>query len=211
MMGRGKGAALLMGLGVCMFCAGAALGIYNLWDMNRAEAAAQMAVVQLTEVLPTPVTPVKLTEEIRTAEVEIPDHLLNPKMEMPVERVGSMDYIGILTIPSLGLELPVGALESDSALREAPCRYAGSVYTKDMVIAGHNYRQHFGRLLMISIGDPVTFSDVDGNLFSYRVVDVEKLKPDQIEEMCTGMWDLTLFTCTGGRQDRLAIRCETVE
>jgi len=211
MRGRGFRSGLLIGLGICLFCAGAVLGGYNLWDMQRAEQTAMTAAARLAEVVPTPVVPEKVNLEAVGREVEVPDHQLNPKMDMPVEQIGGRDYIGMLTIPALGLELPVGSEAGDSALRDAPCRYTGSAYLGNMVIAGHNYRQHFGRLPQIALGDTVTFADVDGNLFYYRVADVEKLQPTQIEEMCSSPWDLTLFTCTSGRQGRFAIRCEAVE
>lgn len=37
----------------------------------------------------------------------LPDYMLCPDMEMPVKTIEGVDYIGILTIPALELELPV--------------------------------------------------------------------------------------------------------
>ena len=33
------------------------------------------------------------------------------------------------------------------------------------------------------------------------------MRPSQTEDMLAGDWDLTLFTCTPGAQNRLAVRC----
>lgn len=66
------------------------------------------------------------------------------------------------------------------------------------MIAAHNYRTHFGSLGNLSAGDRVTFTDVDGNIFSYDVVEVQILNPAAIEEMVSDDWDLSLFTCTLG-------------
>ena len=57
----------------------------------------------------------------------------------------------------------------------------------------------------------MTFTDVDGSLFSYRVAEVQVLEPTAIEEMVMEGWDLTLFTCTIGGQARLTVRCEAAE
>ncbi|MCI6909376.1 MAG: sortase, partial [Clostridiales bacterium] len=82
--------------------------------------------------------------ETAPGETEIPDYVLNPAMEMPETAVDGASYIGVLRIPALGLSLPVIGEWSDDGAKLAPCRYAGSAYTDDLVIAGHNYRTHFG-------------------------------------------------------------------
>ena len=80
-----------------------------------------------------------------------------------------------------------------------------------MVIAGHNYSGHFGTLKNLAPGDALSFTDIDGNVFSYTVVELETLPPYAVEEMTSGDWDLTLFTCTVGGQSRLAVRCKRAE
>ena len=146
--------------------------------------------------------------ETAPGETEIPDHVLNPAMEMPETAVDGASYIGVLRIPALGLSLPVIGEWSDDGAKLAPCRYAGSAYTDDLVIAGHNYRTHFGSLGRLSVGDEVTFCDLDGNVFVYRAAAKETLAPEDTEEMTDSGWALTLFTCTTGGAYRLAIRCE---
>lgn len=139
--------------------------------------------------------------------VEIPDYVLNPKMEMPVIREDGQDYIGILEIPALELELPVISEWDYTRLRKAPCRYVGSAYTKDLVISAHNYDRHFGRIKTLQEGDRVFFTDVDGNRFAYEVLLRETLNPRPVEAMTEGEWDLTLFTCTVGGSYRVTVRC----
>ena len=41
----------------------------------------------------------------------------------------------------------------------------------------------------------------------YRVVVLDILSPDAIEEMTAGDFDLTLFTCTYGGQSRVTVYC----
>lgn len=53
----------------------------------------------------------------------------------------------------------------------------------------------------------VTFTDVDGNQFCYTVAAVERLGAGDVDEMISGGWALTLFTCTPGGAMREAVRC----
>lgn len=134
--------------------------------------------------------------------------------EMATIEIEGYAYIGTLSIPRYGLELPVMAKWSYPGLKIAPGRYSGSVRMDDMVICGHNYDRHFGNLKYLEAGDPVTFTDVDGNVFSYRVEEVITLQPADVEEMVNQTetdWDLTLFTCTLGGQARVTVRCSRAE
>ena len=134
-----------------------------------------------------------------------------PLMEMPTIEIGGYLYVGTLTVPSLNLDLPVLDRWDDSRLKISPCRYKGSVYRNDMIIAAHNYRSHFGRLRDLVPGDEVGFTDVDGNDFHFVVSETDLLDKTAIEEMESGSWDLTLFTCTVGGASRVTIRCTRID
>lgn len=134
-----------------------------------------------------------------------------PDMEMPTKEIDGETYIGVVEIPSLELSLPVMSDWSYPQLKKAPCRYVGSVYSHDVVICGHNYDRHFGRLKELVPGDEVRFTDMDGNVFRYSVCAVEQLAKTAVEEMQTGDWDLTLFTCTKGGVMRVTVRCALEE
>ena len=172
---------------------------YNIYDEYRAKCSARQALdeIRIEE----------QDEEEQEDEPEIPDYILNPDMEMPVQRIDGVEYIGVLQIPSLNLELPVVSSLSPPSLKIAPCRYEGSAYKDDLIIAAHNYVSSFGNLSKLQVGDPVIFKDVDGNEFSYEVAEMEVLQAAAVEEMRSGDWDLTLFTCTLSGQSRTTIRC----
>ena len=61
------------------------------------------------------------------------------------------------------------------------------------------------------MGAQVNFTDMDGKLWQYRVVATEILSAEAVEEMTSGAYDLTLFTCAPNRTHRVTIRCETVQ
>ena len=192
----------LIGAGVLLIAAALALTAYNAVDAQRAAESAAQALEALEQASP---PPAEAADEQEPAET--PAYVANPDMEMPTVTVEGNDYIGRVDIPALELSLPVISEWSYPALKIAPCRYTGSAYQDNMIIAAHNYSSHFGRLSQLSAGDAVRFTDVDGNVFSYTVSQIEDLPGTAIEEMQAGDWDLTLFTCTLGGRSRVTVRC----
>ena len=96
-------------------------------------------------------------------------------------------------------------------LRIAPCRYSGSIWSDDMVLMAHNYARHFGQLSRLSIGEEVIFKDVNGITITYEVMAIDTLNPTEVEDMTSGEYDLTLFTCTYGGKSRVTVRCDRLE
>ena len=96
-------------------------------------------------------------------------------------------------------------------LKIAPCRYQGSAYQGDLILLAHNYSRHFGQIHSLTAGDVIRFTDADGNRFTYEVSLVEQLERTAIEEMESGDWDLTLFTCTVGGAARVTVRCRQTD
>ena len=200
---RHFGSAALMVLGALLIAAALALVVSNYFDGLQAQAASSDALIKIEQEMP----PAAGEEWKFTSagEVEIPDYILNPEAEMPTVNVNGYDYIGALDIPSLSL--PVMSDWSYPLLRVSPCRYYGSAYTGDMVIAAHNYSAHFGTLKNLAPGDEVAFTDMDGNVFHYEVALIETLQPYDVDILLEDGWDLTLFTCTPGGQSRVTVRC----
>jgi len=223
-----KGLFTIM-IGLMLMASALFLTGYNLYEEHRASQSVTRAVYQLEEFLAFTSgqkssaerpgegvsvakgwengTDLQLNEADASAQKEIPDYILNPKMDMPVMQVEDRDYIGILEIPTYELELPVISMWSYSALKESPCRYSGSAYTNNMVIAGHNYRSHFNCLSDLEVGEQVVFTDMDGNVFVYEILNREILHETDVEGMQEGDWDLTLFTCTSDGIYRVIVRC----
>lgn len=204
--------------GIACMILGAALifGALGLFLHNQCEEAAAGEAVM--EVLPQVVQQIQINQQahLLTEEPEQTLPLQSPEETQPVQEMETMEidgnwYIGCLSIPSLGLELPVMADWSDAQLKTAPCRYAGSTFTDDLVIMAHNYVHHFGKLVHLSIGDRVVFVDASGLVTEYEVVALDVLKQTDVEDMTAGEYDLTLFTCTFSGSSRTTIRCDRVE
>ena len=130
--------------------------------------------------------------------------------ESAVMMIDGYDYIGILTVPALGLELPVMADWDYQRLKMAPCRQFGGAETNDLVIAAHNYKSHFGDLYDLKPGDPVIFTGLDGHLTEYAVTRVTTLQPTEVDAVQNSDSELVLYTCTYSGNSRIAAFCERV-
>lgn len=189
---------ILISLGAVLVCLALLLLIYNQKESKEAGEASGAVLEQL-----------KAVEESE-------DTLIDPETGLPPAEMKSVlidgnEYIGYLSIPALGLELPVMSDWSYEKLTIAPCREVGTVHTKDMVIAAHNYVNHFGNLKQLVQGDIVVFIDLNKIRTTYTVEMIEILRPDQVEEMRSGEWDLTLYTCTYSGATRVTVRCREIQ
>ena len=186
---------------VCLLSA-LLLHLYNIYDnMNQDQNQKQILEQYIQET----------NHQQDTSFIQIPDYQLNPEMEMPEVSLPGLEEagcIGIIEIPSINIKLPVLSTWSYSLLKKAPCRYSGSIYLDNMVIAAHNSEAHFKKLSNLQEGDIVTFTDAVGNVFTYTVAGIELLQPNEVDNMTNGQWPLTLFTCTYGGASRVTVRCE---
>lgn len=134
---------------------------------------------------------------------------VDPNMSMPIKMIDGNEYIGILEIPDLNLSLPIMNDWSYEKLKIAPCRYSGSLYLNNMVIAGHNYTKHFNKIKSLPYNTALSFTDVEGRTYHYIISNIEILKPNQVEQLTKSSdeWNLTLFTCTYLGRTRAVIRC----
>ena len=194
---KAKRGTVWINAGLLLIAAALFLSAYNEWESHEARDSARQVIAQLCDELPT--------------EAGEPTTLPDVRREMPVKTINGRDYIGVLSIPSLELELPVISQWDYPALKVAPCRYSGSLYQDNLIICAHNYASHFGKLKELQPGDIVLFTDMDEHVVTFQMVERETLNPMDAEGMEAGDWDLTLFTCTIDGQTRVTIRFERVE
>ena len=178
-------------LGVLALISSAVWMAYNIWDDNRAakeaDRTARMLIDQVTHRLE------------NTAE--------QPEDTGQAFEIDGEVYIGVLEIPALQLVLPVNSRWSYPLLKESPCRFSGEI-GHFLVIAAHNYKNHFGNVTKLVSGDAVTLTDADGTCHRYSVSQIVTLGDTDMGKMVNSVYDLTLFTCTYGGKARIAVRCE---
>ena len=203
-MRRKIGIACIL-LGFALMCSAGLL----LWQNHAEDLAAEVSVVTLMpEILEQ--MPQKPKEENRIEQVTPVEYLPPSAFEMTRVEIGGDDYIGYLSIPALELDLPIMADWDYPRLQIAPCRYFGSVNGRNLVLMAHNYSSHFGRISELKLGDTILFTDMDGHTTHYQVEGRDVLPPDAVEEMTSGEYDLTLFTCTYGGKSRVTVYCTRI-
>lgn len=196
-MNKKKG-TVCMSIGALLLLAAMLLTIFNIIEAKNAERASK-------KVLP------ELEETIQSAREHLWEEEMNPDREMPTVEIDGYRYIGILEIEAIDLTLPVMEEWDYTRLKIAPCRYAGSIYQDNMIIAGHNYAKHFSPIKNLPQGTEICFTDVEGNEFHYTLEWIDVLEGNQTEQMLEGDWDLSLFTCTYGGGSRYVLRCSRNE
>ena len=184
---------ILILLGAVLVTSALILILFNIKEGTQAGEVSDLVLTQVQEVIP---------EEIINEE---------DSLEMTVKYIDGYGYIGYLSIPNLDLELPIISDCDEERLKIAPCRQFGSSKSDDLVIAGHNYRQHFGSLPKLQIGHILEFTDMEGVISSYSVEAIQVIEPTDVEVVRDSERDLILYTCTYGGQNRVSVHCVKIE
>ena len=192
---RNKAGLILVIAGVLLITAALTLLLYNRHVDHSAGEAARKVMAEL-----------ETSPSAQTAEKPADEMLVFPA-EMTVKEIDGYGYIGYLNIEKLKLRLPVMDTWDYDRLNIAPCRHFGAVGTGDLVIAGHNFEEHFGRISELKSGDEISFTDMDGRSAYYEVQGLETLNPDAVDAVQYSGCDLVLYTCTYGGANRTAVFC----
>ena len=193
-MNKGK---LFIIVGVFLILISLTMTFYNKYeDLNAGKQAREALDAFKSEV----VVQNHIVESLTTEEVK----------EMKTVNINGDEFIGTITIPVLNLELPVMSEYSSSRLKKAPCRYYGNLFTNDLIICAHAYETFFANLVNLKQKDLIIFTDVDGNNYAYEVLEIEILKPTDVDKMVNNEFDLTLYTCTSDNMNRVTVRCNRV-
>ncbi len=196
---KAKIGLILIAAGVLLILGAAGYYGYNEYIAYKAGLAAEEVLQEIPDIPPAEDT-----------TVAAPEYLMYQDRDMPVMEINGRYYIGVLEIPSRHLKLPVLSEWSYEGLKIAPCRYCGSLYRRDLVIAGHNYRKHFTGIKSLKPGDEIFFTDAEGHRFPLKVNNGQVIRPYDVDGMINdenNTWDMTLFTCTSGGSARYALRC----
>lgn len=204
-----KRSIILLIVGIIMVLGAGFLSVHNVNIENRAYAGAEQTEKAIAEIIPVRENPVvKFNPEIIKKSVGVSAAAIDAENEEPEQTVtiDGIKYLGIIDLPTARIKLPVCAEFSYDNMAVSPCRWVGRVSDNNMIICGHNYRRHFGRLDNLKTGDKATFTDVDGFVYDYKVVGTEIINGSDPRSMVSGDWDLTLFTCTLDGSRRITVR-----
>jgi len=186
--------AILVVLGLALTFGGAALFAHYESQANLAGQNAQILLQQLSVDMQ--------QRQLAGVTVEAPE---NQMLQVTVE---GQALIGILRAQEADIELPVLQSWDYEKLMIAPCRYSGSLEEGNLILLGHNYKQHLEKLDMLEAGDAVEFVDIEGKPHRFAVAETTVLQPTQVEELTSTDHPLTIFTCTPSGQSRFVVYCD---
>lgn len=182
---------IMIAVGIALCLTSAVLAVVFLVQTNQSNKEVQIAAEKVSEAI----------------EQNAP----NAYQEAAIDTidVDGVPYIGMIEIPSIGISLPVAAECTSKNLKRSPCVYDGDSFSK-LVIAGHNYKQHFTGIKELKAGDQVVIADINGNEHVYEVQEIESIDGGDIEGMLDNSFSLTLFTCDSSGRNRHTVRCTEV-
>ena len=114
----------------------------------------------------------KVTYYVSTLQALIPE----PQDVVPEERrdntmsvlsVDGIDFAGLVEFPQYGSTLPVCAGWGKTS--QYPCRFSGSIYNGTMQLGATTQKGQYDFYRELSLGDTVSFTDVEGNRYTYTI------------------------------------------
>lgn len=207
---RKRCSLVLILIGTLLILSASALCIYNVYKDKQSGQLAKDVLTQLkSEIIVTQPSTEQKLDEIISKQTDIFAEKQKHNSKISDTKINNNSYIGYISMPTLGLELPVMTEWSYSSLDCSPCRYSGSPYENNLIIAAHNYGSHFRRISQLNSGDPIYFTDVNGTIYEYQTAYSVLISGNDANTMISdadNSWDLTLFTCTLDGRNRFTVR-----
>ena len=127
--------------------------------------------------------------------------------------------IGIIKIPAINLAYPILEQTTDEAMKVSISKYWGGDINSygNVSLAGHNNKitlTMFGKNKNLKNGDSVFLTDLTGTTIEYKIYDTFITNPDDVSILRTtdeSVREVTLITCTNGRENRLIHKAREVK
>ena len=180
-----------IGIGLLLLLSGAGLIGYNIYEDYRSGHAQEQILNQLDA-----------------------DHS-GKSMEAYSSRFGTTqidgnDYMGVLSIPSLGRRYPIQSTWSSQNMKMTPCRWSGSIESNDLILVGHAYQSQFASLHQLKVGEMIILADMRGHQFLYQIIEVETVNSNELQPVDTTDWNLQLYTYAPDGRSGVAVFCNRV-
>lgn len=125
--------------------------------------------------------------------------------------VDDYEYMGVISIPKINIELPIISDWSYEKLEKSPCVYYGSIEENNLVILAHSYKYHFRYLNKLNAKDKVIITDAGGNNYVYEVIYKDILDPQKSDKVIETEYDLVLFSCYNSGTQRITVYCNKIK
>jgi hypothetical protein len=118
------------------------------------------------------------------------------------------DFVGILEMPIYDSVLPVSNSWGQSD--RYPCRFSGSIYDGTMQIGATSQAGQYEFFREISVGDPIYFTDMEGNRYAYEVKNLRYEKHADEAALMREDAALTLFIKNVYAFEYIIVFCDTL-
>ena len=146
-------------VGVCLLVGAVVMLALWRWKINSSEKQAQYYVSTLRELIPIPQNAVPEERRDNT---------------MSVLSVDEIDFVGLVELPRYESTLPVCADWGKTS--KYPCRFSGSIYDGTMQIGATTQKGQYDFYRELSIGDTVSYIDVEGNRYTFTITSLRYAK-----------------------------------
>ena len=163
-------------VGVCLLIGSIATLALWRWNISSAEKQAQYYVNTLRAFIPEPQN--AALEERRDNT-------------MSVLSVDGTDFVGLVELPHYESALPVCARWGKTT--QYPCRLSGSIYDGTMQIGATTQKGQFDFYRELSVGDTVSYTDVEGNRYTFTITSLQYEKHADQAALQQENAPLTLF------------------
>ena len=119
--------------------------------------------------------------------------------------------IGKITIPKINVEKYILDETSEKTLKLSCTKVCGPEINKtgNLCLAGHNYRDTFGYISSLEIGDTIEITDTYDRTVRYSVYKIDRVSPydtSSLSQETQGEREITLITCTLGAIKRIIVK-----
>lgn len=122
--------------------------------------------------------------------------------------INGTDFVGLLEVPKYDSVLPICANWGNAS--KYPCRFSGSVYDRTMQIGATTQSGQYDFYRDISVGDSVSFIDMEGNGYSYKVIDICYKKAINKDTLKHNEASLTIFVKNIYAFEYIIIYCDVM-
>jgi len=152
------------------------------------------------------------------AEIKTSLEEQKPSDEKIDAELGGYKVVGIIKIPKINLEYPILEKTNAESLNISITKFWGNEINEigNVTLAGHNNLNGvmFGKIKKLVEGDIIELTDKQNITLKYEVFSTSVIDPNDISCILPieeGRREVTLITCTNGRENRFIVKAKEVK
>lgn len=132
--------------------------------------------------------------------------------ETVIEEEPKYAVLGKIVIDKMDIQQDIYDTDDEQALEEGVIKLYGDRLNSigNFCIAGHNYKNIFGKLEELELGDEIKILDKNDNETIYKISNIFSVEPTDLTELKAeeGKTQITLITCANYSTKRLIVKAD---